>query len=102
MKVYSPNKLFSGYRYGVKFEKGVGEATERQARVLVATWKYRCPELESAVQETLAEQEAESVLGAVDETAAGPEEGIQVSDQAEVDGETVELPPVKARPKKKK
>lgn len=47
LKVYTPNKNFGGYRYGVKFVKGVGMATAKQAKVLVANFKYSCPELEA-------------------------------------------------------
>jgi hypothetical protein len=48
VKVYTPNKSFSGRRYGVVFENGVGEATLKEATILVANWGYSCPELQGA------------------------------------------------------
>lgn len=51
LKVYTPNKNFSGFRYGVKFVKGEGMATEKQAKVLVANFRYACPELEAPAGE---------------------------------------------------
>lgn len=53
LKVYTGNANFNGRRYGVLFNKGVGEATEKQARVLVKNWGYKCPELEAAKSEAV-------------------------------------------------
>jgi hypothetical protein len=44
-KVFMRNKDFKGRRFGVPFENGEGNATKKEAIVLVKNWKYRCPEL---------------------------------------------------------
>ena len=46
-EVRTPNQGFNGIRYGVKFKNGVGQATKKQAEVLVGNWKYKCAELEN-------------------------------------------------------
>lgn len=44
-KVLTPNKGFNGRRLGVVFKNGMGMASESKARLLVANFKYACPEL---------------------------------------------------------
>lgn len=53
LKVYTGNPNFNGRRYGVLFSKGVGEATEKQARVLVKNWGYKCPQLDAPKSEAV-------------------------------------------------
>jgi len=60
LKVYTGNANFNGRRYGVLFSKGVGEATAKQAHILVKNWGYKCPELEG-VKSEVASQKSEVI-----------------------------------------
>lgn len=54
-EVITPNPDFEGIRVGVRFNKGRAKCSLKKARILVANFKYRCPELEA---EEKAKQEA--------------------------------------------
>lgn len=83
VRIFCPNKHFNGARQGVAFRDGEALATPEQARHLVSSFGYECPELEEvdaeAADAEMAADEGRASLLAIEGIGDGRAEALIVA-----------------------